>query len=142
MDLSFTIVGIPVAKGRPKFFRRGAFVGTFTPEKTRTYEDSVISQAIQYKPDRPMECPLRVTLRFFFPAPASMSKKLRLLAEGEVLFVPKKPDIDNLIKSILDPFNAIFWQDDKQVVVVTAEKRYSPRPRVEVLIQECQPDGL
>lgn len=137
-NLSFTILGIPVAKGRPKFFRRGLFVGTYTPKKTEAYEGSVLGQALQYKPDRPLECPLRVTLRFFFPAPASMPKKLRLLAEGEILFVSKKPDIDNLIKGILDPLNAVFWTDDKLVVAVIAEKRYSPRPRVEVLIQECQ----
>lgn len=138
MDLSFTILGIPVAKGRPKFFRRGSFVGTYTPKKTEAYEGSVLSQAISHKPDRPLECPLRVTLRFFFPAPASMSKKLRQLTDDEVLFVAKKPDIDNLIKGILDPLNAVFWADDKQVVAVTAEKRYSPRPRVEVLIQKCE----
>lgn len=32
------------------------------------------------------------------------------------------PDIDNLIKSILDGLNGIAWQDDKQVVKVIAER--------------------
>jgi Holliday junction resolvase RusA-like endonuclease len=33
------------------------------------------------------------------------------------------PDIDNLIKSILDSLNNIAWEDDKQVVSVEAERR-------------------
>lgn len=32
------------------------------------------------------------------------------------------PDIDNLIKAILDGLNGIAWQDDKQVVKVIAER--------------------
>jgi Holliday junction resolvase RusA-like endonuclease len=131
----FEILGIPVAKGRPRFFRRGAFVGTFTPGKTRAYENSVIGQAIQYKPVRPFDCPIEVSLRFFFPIPKSMPKKFRQAAEGEVFCMPKKPDIDNCIKSILDPLNTIFWEDDKQIVCVLAEKRYSARPRVEIAIK-------
>jgi len=135
--ISFTILGLPVAKGRPKFFRRGSFVGTYTPKKTEQYGDYVLSQAFQYRPKQPLVCPLCVVLRFFFPIPASMSKKMRAAAEGETCFMDKKPDVDNLIKGVLDPLNNIFWTDDKLVVDVRAEKRYSLRPRVEVTISEA-----
>jgi crossover junction endodeoxyribonuclease RusA len=47
------------------------------------------------------------------------------------------PDIDNLIKSILDGLNGIAWQDDKQVVKVVAERlatadKKSERVEVEI----------
>lgn len=48
----------------------------------------------------------------------------------------KKPDLDNLIKSILDPLNTIFFNDDKQVVSITAEKFYGEIPRVDIEIEE------
>ena len=37
----FEVMGTPVAKGRPKFARRGNFVSTYTPEKTVNYENLV-----------------------------------------------------------------------------------------------------
>lgn len=140
--IRFDIVGLPVAKGRPKFFRRGAFMGTYTPDKTRAFERSVLGQALPYKPEKPLEGPLFVMLRFFFPIPKSMPKKFRQAAEGEACFMVKKPDVDNLIKSVLDPLNTIFWTDDKVVVHVRAEKRYSLRPRVEVMIAGAGDEGV
>lgn len=44
--VSFTIPGEPQGKGRPKFARRGNFVQTYTPKKTRTYEDIVANSYI------------------------------------------------------------------------------------------------
>ena len=131
----FTIVGIPVAKGRPKFFKRGAFMGTYTPEKTRDYADSVISQALPYKPFRPIDSPIRVELKFYFPVPQSAPKKLKLMADSEEVPVAKKPDLDNLVKAILDPLNTVFWVDDKLIVALQAVKLFSDNPRTEVSIE-------
>jgi hypothetical protein len=37
----FTVYGEPVGKGRPRFAKRGNFVSTYTPQKTKTYEDEI-----------------------------------------------------------------------------------------------------
>ena len=136
--ICFEVLGIPVGKGRPRFYRRGKFMGTYTPDKTRNYEENFLSQALKFKPEIPLESDLSVSLIFFFPIPASFSKAKKILANSEMLFVSKKPDIDNLIKSVLDPLNGIFYNDDKQVVKVTAEKRYSMIPRIAVKIEEIK----
>jgi len=133
--IKFSILGIPVAKGRPKFFRRGNFMGTYTPAKTRHYEDSVISQALKYKPEKPLICPLAVRLRFYLPIPLSFSKKRQKQAQEGILRPAKRPDLDNLIK-MLDSFNTIFWQDDRQIVSIQAEKIYGEQPRTEIEIEE------
>ena len=41
----FTVDGVPVGKGRPKFARRGNFVTAYTPTKTKTYEQQVADAA-------------------------------------------------------------------------------------------------
>jgi len=136
--IAFIIEGIPIGKGRPKFFRRGNFVGTYTPGKTREYENSVISQALPYKPDIPLNIPLAVKLRFYFPIPSSATKKFKTKAITELVPVTKKPDLDNCVKAILDPLNTIFWTDDKLIVEILAKKFYSERPRIEVFIKEVK----
>ena len=42
--LTYSVEGNPIGKGRPKFARRGNFVSTYTPTKTRDYE-TVIKEA-------------------------------------------------------------------------------------------------
>jgi Holliday junction resolvase RusA-like endonuclease len=37
----FMVYGEPVGKGRPRFAKRGNFVSTYTPLKTKTYEDEI-----------------------------------------------------------------------------------------------------
>ncbi len=35
-----------------------------------------------------------------------------------------KPDIDNLIKTVLDACNGHVWKDDNQITEITSSKRY------------------
>ena len=39
MKVTFTVPGIPVGKGRPRFMKNGH---TYTPQKTREYENKVV----------------------------------------------------------------------------------------------------
>ena len=48
---------------------------------------------------------------------------------------PKKPDIDNLIKTVLDGLTkAQVWKDDNLVVSISASKLYSLDERTEIQI--------
>jgi Holliday junction resolvase RusA-like endonuclease len=138
MAIVFTITGIPKPKGRPKFFRRGSYVGTYTPKDTEVYEGNVLAQAVKYKPERPLDTPFFISLRFLFQAPKSLTKKQKALVEQEALVVGKKPDIDNLVKSVLDPLNGVFWTDDKLCARLFASKYYSYNPRTEVEIHDIE----
>jgi Holliday junction resolvase RusA-like endonuclease len=46
------------------------------------------------------------------------------------------PDFDNLEKFAVDSINKIVFEDDKQIVSCRTDKRYSERPRTEILIKE------
>lgn len=135
MSIVFSVPGVPVGKGRPKFARRGNFVSTYTPEKTASYENLVKMAAHEAMQGRSMiEGPVVVVLGLFVAPPASWSqKKQRAALAGEV-FPTSKPDVDNVVKGIFDACNEIVWRDDKQVVDLIVRKRFSPHPeaRVEV----------
>ena len=57
----------------------------------------------------------KVDMNFYYVMPKSVKTVHKIT----------KPDIDNLIKAILDAGNGVLWHDDNQVVSVNAAKRYS-----------------
>ena len=140
MQLKFSVPGTPCGKGRPRFFGGHAV----TPAKTRNYEALVKYEAshaldtMVVKPDYSQPC--RVGIKAFFGVPKSYTKKQRALISeyGSSRVRPGKPDIDNIIKAILDGMNAIIYRDDVQVTELRASKLWAcdgEQPRVEVCVE-------
>ena len=42
----------------------------------------------------------------------------------------RKPDIDNVLKVVLDSLNGIAYKDDAQVVMVSGKKIYGDEPKL------------
>ncbi|HEX8610162.1 MAG TPA: RusA family crossover junction endodeoxyribonuclease [Telluria sp.] len=137
--ITFTIPGQPVAKGRPKFARRGAHVVAYTPEKTASYENLVKMAATEAMGGlAPSGAPIYMSIELRMQIPASWSAKRRALAVlGEVL-PTKKPDADNVLKGIKDGCNGIVWRDDAQVVRIGLAKVYADSPCAIVIITESE----
>ena len=57
------------------------------------------------------------------------------MIKGEIL-PTKKPDIDNIMKVVLDALNGVAYFDDKQVCKVNFIKMYSEEPRLKILIRK------
>lgn len=128
-----TIDGVPVAKGRPRLGR----YGTYTPKKTQEYEEYVkMCWVAKYGSIQPAEQPLEMNIVFYMPIPKSYSKKQRAEILNGRLKPTKKPDIDNLIKSVLDALNGLAYADDSQIIKVTAVKRYAETGSTELTIKE------
>lgn len=128
-----TIDGVPVAKGRPRLGR----YGTYTPKKTQEYEEYVkMCWVAKYGSIQPSEQPLEMNIVFYMPIPKSYSKKQRAEILNGRLKPTKKPDIDNLIKSVLDALNGLAYADDSQIIKVTAVKRYAETGSMELTIKE------
>ena len=130
--ITFVIPGCPVGKGRARFARRGKFMASYTPEKTVNYEALVKMCCSEVFKGEPLQGPVRLSIRAYFPIPKSMKKALRMSAESERLPVTKKPDADNVAKICSDAMNGIAFVDDAQVSDLNCIKRYSLNPRVEV----------
>ena len=135
-EMNFMVEGKPVGKGRPKFARRGKFVSTYTPTKTRTYEDTIKVAARQAMTVEPLETPVTVFVYISVPIPASYSKKRKEACLAGFEKPMKKPDIDNVSKCFLDAMNGIVYVDDVQVISLHMTKVYSTVGMVEVMVKE------
>lgn len=137
-EVSLRVDTVPVAKGRPRFAYFGGHTHTFTPKKTAAYEALIADQYMKmsnyYKFG--LDAPLIVSLSFGLPIPKSTPKsRVEAMNDGLIRHM-KKPDVDNLIKAILDALNGIAWEDDSQIVRVCAEKFYSKDPYIYIRIRE------
>lgn len=133
---TFIIDGEAVAKGRPRFTRRGH---TYTPKKTADYEKHIKAQLTEQKA-KPFdkEVPLRVEVTFYKGYLKSWTKKQVFQAEDGSLLPVKRPDLDNYTKAILDGANGLLWHDDSQIVDLLLYKRYDKTPRAEIKVKEIK----
>ena len=133
----YTVYGEPVGKGRPRFARRGNFVSTYTPQKTKSYEDEIRMMAkAAIGASEPLETPVTVAIYIRVGIPTSFSKQKRKDALSGIIRPTKKPDLDNVAKCFLDSMNEIVYLDDKQVVNLHVTKVYAETPAVEVMVKE------
>lgn len=116
---TLTIPGRPTGKGRPRFVR--ATGRTYTPSATLSAEQRIQAAAFAALLTR-LDGPVRLTVIAFNEIPPSWSRKRAAEARTEV-HDQRKPDIDNLVKLVMDALNGIAWADDKQVVELLAAKR-------------------
>ena len=131
--ITFTIPGAPRGKGRPRYTGRGGFPRAYTDAKTRAYEQQV-KEAYQRAGGPQYSGPVAVSITAIFEPPASLSQKKRTEMIGR--YCGKKPDLDNIIKAILDGVNGVAFEDDTAVVVVTAQKIFGETAKAEVTISE------
>lgn len=132
---ALTVIGVPVAKGRPRTTRTGH---VFTPAKTRAAEEAFrLGVLSQLKPtdDGAIAGPLRVTLAFTLPIPASWSKRDKAEALAGQTFPVGRPDLDNLVKLATDALNGVLWADDSQIVSLTATKAYGEQARTRIAVE-------
>ena len=136
--VTFKVDGDPVGKQRARYAKRGNFVQTYTPDKTRNYEALIKEAAIQAMGSNEiLETPVNLYLYIRAPIPKSLPKK-RLEACLNGLEKPiKKPDASNVLKSVEDAMNGVVYKDDSQIVNIHVSKVYSSVSGVDVCIKEC-----
>lgn len=122
--MDFIVDGKPQGKQRPRFSRISKTV--YTPTKTAKYEKQ-IAKAYTESGGKciPADCYVSVSVSAFFPIPKSYSKKKREDCLERILRPDKKPDMDNILKVVLDALNKVAYEDDKQVVELIGRKYYT-----------------
>ena len=130
--MKLEIKGQPVGKGRPRLGR----YSTYTPEKTKNYEEYVkLCYMNKYNiKQTPTEKPLKAKITAFFEVPASYSnkKKKELIGQPHT----KRPDIDNIVNIILDSLNKLAYKDDNQIAKLEVEKLYGEEEKIILEIEE------
>lgn len=112
------------AKGKP-------FIG-----KTSTSKGSVAKKELQillqpHIPQQPFAGAISVKIFICFPFNKSDSKQTK--AKKRV-FHPKKPDLDNYVKMLLDAMNKKFWLDDGQICHLEIVKQRGVDPLIDIEI--------
>ena len=134
--MKFEIIGTPVAKGRP---RLGKYT-TYTPTKTINYENWVkISYLNQYKDKEKITGKaIRMEIWAIFE-PTNTEKKSKKKYQS-LLGKPytKKPDNDNIAKSICDALNDIAYDDDSRICELIVHKLYGEQAKAIVQIEEVK----
>ena len=126
-----TVNGEPQSKARPRFHNGRVY----TPKKTREYEKRVCLAAFEAGL-KPTLNPISITINAIHKRP----KRLNKTSPQNRIIKTNKPDLDNVVKAILDGLKSFF--DDKQVYSIQANKYYcSPLeelPKVEIFIDELE----
>jgi len=139
--MRFIVPGVPCAKARPRMTKKGH---VYTPKETLDFQNRVrVCFHAAYPGHRPIEGPVAVAViaRFLPPKSAKATLK-RVVAEKGMYPHTKKPDLDNIVKAVLDALNGVAWRDDSQVWsyapsgIGYSRKVYADRNEVEVEIKE------
>lgn len=138
-SICFTVPGKPQGKARARtgYNPKTKQVMSHTPDKTVLYENFIKTRYMQVT-DKSFDNgqPLSISIVACFEPIKSTSKKQREFMLQNKVRPTKKPDIDNIIKAVLDALNGIAYKDDTQVVQVMAQKKYADKAFVEVAICE------
>jgi len=154
-DIRFIVYGHSVPKARARTvggqpveqadgtFKKGKS-HTFTPKTTVEWEASIYGQSLASKPPYPWRGGVALGVLFFKRIPKTKRKKFER-SGGLMRPVGARDDYDNLIKTVKDALNGIYWLDDGQVVeYIPVEiegkelhpgKYFSDLPRIEILVK-------
>ena len=135
MKYEFELVGDIQGKARPRMNTRTG--KAYTPTKTKIYEYLLRQHFIYNYPQfKPLENRVYVKIIAYFEIPKSTSKKKEAEMLSNNISPTKKPDIDNIIKIVLDAMNKFAYKDDTQVTKIEVEKKYSNTPKIFIRIEE------
>ena len=139
----FTIPGKPHGKGRPRFIRKGPLAGkAYTDKKTEVYENLIALAAANAWSGDPLDSPVSLEIIIVLGIPKGFSKKRAQEAVSGHIEPAKKPDVDNVLKSVMDGIEGIVYKRDAQVVQVRVQKKYGVREEVRVLVEESPMRGM
>lgn len=135
MIYEFEVPGKVIGKGRP---RLNTYTGVvYTPTKTKDYETLVEQYfLLKYPRFKMLEGRLNVSIIAYFAIPKATKKSdINDMLENSIS-PTKKPDIDNIVKVILDSMNMFAFKDDIQITKLEVEKRYGIEEKICIKIEE------
>lgn len=124
--------------------KRKAFVTRYTDKECEAHKKMVGDLLRDVHDGPPWLCGVAIRVRAVFEPPASISKELRAACLAGKMPHTCDPDLDQIIKQIMDAAVGIVYVDDNQVAHFSdSAKRYGSPERTEIeFIRIAQPEGL
>lgn len=120
------IAGKPIAMARPRFARGRAYL----QENMRDTKTSLAWQMAMgwSRPKIPRDQAVCLEIEFVFKA---------LKKKDIGTYRPRKPDLDNLTKMVMDAANGILYHDDAQVTESRVSKRWGEADETRITVSRC-----
>lgn len=132
----FEVETKPIPKARPRFYKTGKRVITYTPKKTQNFEKIIKNAFISHVGNiEPFTNKCKINIDFYTKIPKSITKKnLDILIKNNYINT-KRPDLDNLIKAVLDSLNKIAYVDDNIIYKIESRKLYSDKDHIVIELE-------
>jgi Holliday junction resolvase RusA-like endonuclease len=118
------IPGDPIPLARPRLGKNGVY----DPQAELKEETYWEIRSLLGNRHLPLMGPLELQIVFYMKIPK----------KNKDIYHIKKPDLSNMIKFYEDAATGLLYKDDKQIVKITAEKKYDETPRTEITIMEIK----
>ncbi len=110
------------------------FVGKFAKSKGKRTQDELLLLLQPYRPEKPLEGPVALSVRWTYPWRKSESKKNKLSGR---LWCDTRPDCDNLLKLLQDCMTRLaFWNDDSQVAFLKFRKMWGDNNGIHITVSD------
>ena len=139
--IKFTVPAVPIAQPRPQPVKIGNRAGMANvPKKhpVHAFKATVRLAAEKVYHGAPLEGPLRVDVTFVLPRRRVRIWKSKPMPRE---WHDRKPDKDNLEKSVYDALTGLLWRDDSQICCGYVEKWEASgdeQPCVEIVVSRCK----
>lgn len=132
--IQFTVYGKPEPQGSARAFvlerpgQRARAIITSDNKKLKSWRQEVTRAAITAMEEYELvsEAAVTILVDFYFQKPVSVPKKK--------LFKTTKPDVDKLLRGVLDGLTGVVFRDDAQVIDARARKHFDACERTEIYI--------
>jgi crossover junction endodeoxyribonuclease RusA len=108
----FFVKGKPVPQGSMKFIRPGVMIHSRAADLAVWRAD--IARNAELFGFKPVSTGVKVEIDFIFNRPKSAQRAFPTVA----------PDLDKLIRAVLDGLTGVAYEDDSQVILIQATKTY------------------
>jgi len=134
--LEFSVHGVPIPQGSTRAFIPKGWtrpIITAANSKTKPWRQEIAGVVLTEMERRGFarlgrEIPVKVSAGFTFARPQGLPKR--------IISKTTKPDLDKLVRSLLDAMTGLVFEDDSQVVEMHVRKHFGV-PGVRVLVQEA-----
>lgn len=121
---AFFVRGQPVPQGSMKFVRPGVMIHSRSQDLALWRAD--IARNAELFGFKPIASAVKVELDFVMSRPKSSKRA----------FPSVKPDLDKLIRAVLDGLTGVAFKDDSQVILIQSSKTYGENQGVWIRIEQ------
>jgi len=130
--LRLVIKGSPKSQKRHRHTKKG-----FTYDPSASDKRDFLALIHSKAPKQPLKGGIQLIVKFAMPYPKKWYRTGKFAGElkpSAPFIYTNKPDIDNMLKFIMDSGNGVLWHDDSQIWKAVVEKVYSESPETEIWV--------